>query len=76
MVADGLTGFTAVVVNVLFVYQMGVPVTQVAESVELCPEQIVAGLADTAGGAKGVEFTVRVIFPEALLQPKLLTHAT
>jgi hypothetical protein len=51
-------------------------VAQVAASVELCPAQIVDGLADTDVGAVGVAFTVTVVLPEALLHPALLTHAT
>jgi hypothetical protein len=58
------------------VYQVAVPVAQVADRVELCPEQIVAGLAKIAVGAVGVVLTVTVIFPEILLHPKPLTQAT
>jgi hypothetical protein len=57
-------------------YQVSVPVAQVANKVELCPVQIVAGLADTAVGADGVELTVIVTFDETLLHPALLTQAT
>jgi hypothetical protein len=53
-----------------------VPVAQVAERVELCPEQIVVELADTAVGAVGVGLTVTVVLPEMLLHPALLTQAT
>jgi hypothetical protein len=51
-------------------------VAQVADKVELCPVQIVAGLADTAVGAIGVALTVTITLPEALLHPALLTQAT
>jgi hypothetical protein len=53
-----------------------VPVAQVAERVELCPEQIVVGLADTPVGAVGVALTVTVVLPEALLQTPPLTQDT
>jgi hypothetical protein len=73
-------GFTVVLlmtfVKAASLYQVSVPVIQVAESVELCPEQIVAGLAVALLGADGVGLTVTVIFPEILLQPALLTQAT
>ena len=49
---------------------------QVAASVELCPEQIVLGLADTAVGFEGVGFTVIVVFDDVLLHPAPLTQAT
>jgi hypothetical protein len=72
----GLAGFTVVVVKAALVYQVGVPNEQVAERVELCPEQIIVGLADTPVGAVGVGFTVKATLPEALLHPALLTQAT
>jgi hypothetical protein len=64
------------VVNAASLYQVVVPVEQVAESIELCPEHIVAGLADTAVGAEGVAFTVTAALPEGLLQTPPLTQAT
>jgi cation transporter-like permease len=72
----GFTGLVTIVVKAALLYQVSVPVAQVAERVELCPEQIVAGLADTAVGAVGVGLTVTAIFPEALLHPAPLTQAT
>jgi hypothetical protein len=51
-------------------------VAQVAASVELFPEQIVDGLAETAVGADGVALTVNVVLPEVLLHPAILTQAT
>jgi hypothetical protein len=53
-----------------------VPVAQVADNVEFCPVQIVAGLAEMVVGAVGVGLTVIVIFAEILLHPALLTQAT
>jgi len=50
----GLTGLDMTFVKTASLYQVVVPVAQVAESVELCPEQIVAGLAETVVGAVGV----------------------
>lgn len=57
-------------------YQVTVPLLHVAAKVELCPEQIVAGLAEILVGADGIEFTVIEIFPDVLLQPNALTHDT
>ena len=64
------------VVKEEFVYHVAVPVAHVAESVELCPEQIVLGLAAIAVGAVGVGLTVIETFLETLLQPAALTHET
>jgi len=72
----GLTGLVTVVVKPELLYQVTVPVAQVAESVELCPEQIVAGLAEIAVGAVGVGLTVIVTLPDILLHPALLTQDT
>jgi hypothetical protein len=47
-------GLAITEVKAASLYQVVVPVAQVAESVELCPEQIVAGLAETEVGAVGV----------------------
>jgi purine nucleoside phosphorylase len=76
VVVAGLAGFVIVVVNEALVYQVAVPEAQVAESVELCPAQIVAGVANTAVGANGVGLTVKVTLPDALLHPEPLTQAT
>ena len=57
-------------------YQVTVPLLHVADNAELCPEQIVAGLADILVGAVGIGFTVTDIFPEVLLQPNAVTHDT
>lgn len=65
-----------VVVSAAFVYHVIVPLAQVAIKDVLCPAQIVAGLAETLVGAKGVGFTVTVLFTETLLQPAVLTQAT
>lgn len=72
----GLTEFEIIFVNAASLYQVAVPLPQVADKVELCPEQIAAGLAERPVGAVGVGFTVTVTLPEVLLQPKLLKHAT
>jgi hypothetical protein len=72
----GLTGLVTVVVKAASLYQVVVPVAHVAIKVEFCPVQIVAGLAEIIVGAVGVGLTVTVTFPEALLHPALLTHAT
>ncbi len=69
-------GLAMIFVNPALLYQVTVPVAQVAASVELCPEQIVEGLAETAVGAVGVGLTVTVALPDGLLQPALLTQAT
>jgi hypothetical protein len=76
VVTVGLTGLEITFVKVASEYQVVVPVAQVAASVELCPEQIVAGLAETEVGAVGVGLTVTVTFPPVLLHPALLTQAT
>jgi hypothetical protein len=65
-----------IVVCAASLYHVVVPVAQVAERIELCPEQMVVGLADTAVGADGVGLTVIVVLPEALLHPAPLTQAT
>jgi hypothetical protein len=72
----GLTGFVTVVVKPELLYHVAVPVAQVAESVELCPEQIVVGLAEIAVGVVGVGLTVTATFPEILLHPAPLTQDT
>jgi hypothetical protein len=69
-------GLEIIDVSAASLYQVIVPVAQVAESVELCPEQMVDGLADTAVGADGVGLTVIVVLEEALIQPAPLTQAT
>jgi hypothetical protein len=53
VVVAGL-GLTMTFVKPASAYQVVVPVAQVAASVELCPEQIVAGLAEMEVGAVGV----------------------
>jgi hypothetical protein len=75
-VGEAGLGLEIVVVSATSLYHVTVPVAQVAESVELCPEQIVAGLAVTPVGAVGVGLTVIVALPEVLLQPALLKQAT
>ncbi len=72
----GLTGLDMIFVRAASLYHVVDPVAQVAASVELCPEQIVEGLAETAVGADGVGFTVTVALPDVLLHPALLTQAT
>lgn len=72
----GLTEFEIKFVNAALLYQVTVPVLHVADKVELCPEQIVAGLAEIPVGAVGVGFTFIVTFPEILLQPPLPTQET
>ena len=69
-------GLAMILVKPELLYQVAVPVAQVAERVELCPEQIVAGLAETAVGADGVGLTVTLTLPDVLLHPALLTQAT
>jgi hypothetical protein len=76
VVTVGLTGLVTVLIKPELLYQVTVPVVQFAESVELCPEQIVAGLAEMTVGAVGVGFTVIVTLPDALLHPAPLTQAT
>jgi hypothetical protein len=78
VVVEGVAGFGLAIILVKpeLLYQVTVPVAQFAESDELCPEQIVAGLAEMEVGAVGVGFTVTVALPEELLQPALLTQAT
>lgn len=73
---SGLTEGVTEAVSAELLYQVTVPILQVANKVELCPEQMVAGLADIAVGAVGVGFTVTVIFPALLLHPVLLRHVT
>lgn len=72
----GLTGLVTVVVKAALLYQVAVPVLQVANKVELCPVQIVVELAETAVGDKGVLLTVTTTFLETLLHPALLTQDT
>lgn len=72
----GLTGEVTSVVSALLVYQVTVPLLHVADKAELCPEQIVMGLAEILVGADGIGFTVIEIFPGVLLQPNALTHDT
>lgn len=72
----GLTEFEIEFVNAASLYQVAVPVLHVADKVELCPEQIVAGLAKMPVGADGVGFTFTVTLPEELLQPPLPTQET
>lgn len=69
-------GLEIIVVKAASLYQVVVPVAQVAASVELCPEQIVAGLAEIPVGADGVGLTVIVTLPEGLLQTPPLTQET
>jgi hypothetical protein len=69
-------GLAIIVVKAASLYHVRVPVAQVAASVELCPEQIVDGLADTDVGVVGVGLTVTEVLPEALLHPAPLTQAT
>jgi hypothetical protein len=78
VVVEGVAGLglAIILVKPASLYQVVVPVAQVAASVELCPEQIVAGLAEMAVGAVGVGFTVTVALPDVLLHPALLTQAT
>ncbi|CAN1524757.1 hypothetical protein MCERE19_01184 [Spirosomataceae bacterium] len=73
---EGITGFETVVVKPASVYQVTTPELQVADKEELCPEQIVVGLAEIPFGDDGVGFTLMVTFPASLLQPLVLTHAT
>ena len=68
--------FVMTLVKAASLYHVSVPVAQVADRIELCPEQIVAGLAETAVGADGVGLTVTVVLPDVLLHPALLTQAT
>lgn len=69
-------GLAIIVVKAASLYHVTVPVAQVAARVELCPEQIVVGLAETAVGAVGVGLTATVTFVETLLHPAPLTQAT
>jgi hypothetical protein len=55
-----------VVVNAASVYQVKVPVAQVADSTELSPAQMVAGAAAMAVGAAGIGVTVTVTFADGL----------
>jgi hypothetical protein len=57
-----------VVVNATLVYQVKVPVAQVAESVELSPAHIEAGDAKMLVGAAGIGVTVTVTFADGLTQ--------
>jgi hypothetical protein len=75
-VIDGLTGLVTEFVSKISVYQVAIPVLQVANKAELCPEQIVVGLAEMLVGAVVVGFTLTVTFPETLLHPAALTQAT
>lgn len=57
MVAElGLTVLEVVIESPASVYQVGVPVLQEADKVELFPEHIVEGLAEILVGAAGVIF--------------------
>jgi len=78
VVLEGVAGLglAMIFVNPALLYQVTVPVAQVAARVELCPEQIVAGLAETAVGAVGVGLTVTTTLSGELLHPALLTQAT
>jgi hypothetical protein len=76
VVGEAGLGLAIIVVKAASLYQVVVPVAQVAASVELCPEQTVAGLAETAVGAVGVGLTVTVVLTDVLLHPALLTQAT
>lgn len=76
LVLEGLTVFGITFVSAASLYQVVVPMLQVAAKVELCPEHIVDGLAEILVGADGVGLTFTVIFPEVLLQPPLPTHET
>jgi hypothetical protein len=69
VVADGLTVLVMVEVKAASLYQVVVPVAQVAKSVELCPEQIVAGLAATPVGEPGVTFVEITVTVALALQP-------
>jgi hypothetical protein len=69
VVFEGLTGLEIVVVRAASLYQMVIPVAQVAASVELCPEQIVAGFADTPVGAEGVMLVVDTFIVVFEVQP-------
>jgi hypothetical protein len=66
---EGLTVFVMVVVKLTSLYQVTEPVAQFAESVELCPEQIVAGLAEIAVGAFGVILVVETLAVVVAVQP-------
>lgn len=69
VVVEGLTGPEIVVVRAASIYQIVVPVAQVARSAELCPEQIVDGLADTPVGADGVLLVVETVTVVFEVQP-------
>jgi hypothetical protein len=62
----GLTGDETTAVKPASEYQVNVPVAQVAANVELCPEHMLAGLADAAVGAVGVGVTVTSTFAAGL----------
>lgn len=72
----GLTEFETTFVSAASLYQVAVPLLQVAVKVELFPEHIVDELADIAVGAVGVGLTLTTTFPEVLLHPAALTQAT
>jgi hypothetical protein len=57
-----------VVVNAASVYQVNVPVAQVAESTELSPAHIEARAAEMPVGAVGIGVTVTVTFADGLTQ--------
>ena len=76
LVLVGLTGEVTTVVRAKLLYQVAVPLLQVAVKDELCPEQIVLGVAVMAVGVEGVGLTVTEILPDVLLHPAALTHAT
>ncbi len=76
VVAVGFTEFATIFVSATSLYQVVVPLLQVAAKVELCPEHIVDGLADMDVGDEGVGLTVTEMFPDILLHPAALIHAT
>lgn len=50
-----------VLVSPASLYQVAVPVLQVADKIELCPEQIVAKFAEIAVGVVGVIFVAATV---------------
>ena len=57
----GLTVLETVLVSPASLYQVAVPLLQVADRVELCPEHIVAKFAVIAVGAVGVIFVAATV---------------